>query len=86
MVKVISSLMKLRVLRGISQQQLAERLGVSRKTVGEWERGDRVPSIRRLLPLAEALGVPVDVVITSVVEMMDVTGIPVIGVGEGSHE
>lgn len=29
---------------GLTQQQLAKRLGVSQATVGYWERGEKVPS------------------------------------------
>ncbi len=31
--------------RGLSQQQLADNLFVSRKTVGNWETGNRFPDI-----------------------------------------
>ena len=33
---------------GVSQEQLAEALGVDRKTVGRWERGEAAPSAAQL--------------------------------------
>lgn len=42
---------------GISQLKLAEEMGVSLQTVREWERGVKFPHLRRLLLLAQVLGV-----------------------------
>ncbi|MEV6362027.1 helix-turn-helix domain-containing protein [Nocardia asteroides] len=50
----------IRARRGISQQVLADRVGVSRGAVAKWENGERpVDSRRTLLALAEALRVTV---------------------------
>lgn len=48
---------KLRKERGMTQKELAERLFVSDKAVSKWERGQSLPDITMLNPLAEALGV-----------------------------
>lgn len=54
-------LRKLRFERGeLSQQQLAEMVGVSRQTIVAIERGDYYPSIKLALLLAEKLEVQVD--------------------------
>lgn len=45
---------------GLTQGELAERVGVSRKTVNTVERGHYVPSTVLALRLASALGVPVE--------------------------
>ena len=50
---------RLREARGITQQQLAERLGVSDKAVSRWETGRGYPDISLVEPLASALGVSV---------------------------
>lgn len=42
---------------GITQRELAERIGVSDKTVSKWETGRGLPDISTLALLAEALGV-----------------------------
>jgi transcriptional regulator with XRE-family HTH domain len=54
------ALAKRRRARGLSQEQLAERLAVDRSTVGRWERGDAdpVPWIRPFL--AQALEITLD--------------------------
>ena len=45
---------------GLSQEALAERLGISRQAVSKWETGDAVPEISKLLLLANAFGVSTD--------------------------
>lgn len=45
---------------GFSQEQLAERLGVSRQAVSKWENGDSEPELGKLRLLAEAFGVSTD--------------------------
>ena len=49
-----------RSILGMSQERLAELVGVSRQAVSKWEVGDALPDTDRLLPLARALGVTVD--------------------------
>ena len=46
-----------RKLRGMSQVELGRHIECSREFVGKIERGDKVPSVARLLDLACALGV-----------------------------
>lgn len=45
---------------GLSQEKLAEQVGVSRQAVSKWELGDAVPDTDKLVPLAKALGISVD--------------------------
>lgn len=40
---------------GLSQEELAEKVGVSRTTVTQWERGDYLPKLERMAKLSEAL-------------------------------
>ena len=47
----------LRTAQGLSQQQLADLIYVTRKTVGNWETGNRIPDLTMLSRLAECLGV-----------------------------
>jgi len=49
----------LRLERNLSQQQLAELIYVSRKTVGNWEAGNRLPDITMVSRLADCLGVEI---------------------------
>ena len=53
-------LQNLRRAAGLSQEQLAEQLGVTRQAVSKWETGEGKPDIDNLLPLAKLLGTTVD--------------------------
>lgn len=55
---------QLREKSGMTQTGLAERIGVSNKTVSKWETGKGLPDVSLLQPLAQALGV-------SVIELMN---------------
>ena len=50
---------RLREARGMTQQQLAERVAVSDKTISKWETGRGYPDISLIEPLSAALGVSV---------------------------
>lgn len=51
---------KYRHAKGLTQQELADLLGVSNKTVSRWESDGGYPDVTMLVPLARALGVTVD--------------------------
>ena len=51
---------ELRIAQGISQNDLAKLLNISRKAISRWENGRGLPDISLLLPLSEKLGVTVD--------------------------
>ncbi len=53
-------LRELRVRRDLTQAALAERVGVSRKTINTVENGVFIPSVLLALGLAEALDAPVE--------------------------
>ena len=50
----------LRKRQGLSQEALAERLGVSRQAVSRWETGTARPDAENLARLSQALGVTAD--------------------------
>ena len=50
----------LRKAQGLTQQQVADRLGVSNKTVSSWETGASCPDIAMLPAIAELYGVTCD--------------------------
>lgn len=54
-----SVIRSLRELKGITQQQLAESVGVSSKAVSKWETAKGLPDITLIEPLAKALNVSV---------------------------
>ena len=51
---------ELRKKQGLTQQQLADKLNLSNKTISKWESGNGSPDISNLPVLAEALGISVD--------------------------
>jgi transcriptional regulator with XRE-family HTH domain len=44
-----------RVNKGITQEELADTLKVSKKTISSWESGKTVPKIDKIQPLCAAL-------------------------------
>jgi len=58
-----TTIRQLRESRRLTQAELAEKLGVSSKTVSKWETAKGLPDISLLQPLAQALGI-------SVIELM----------------
>ena len=53
-------LLETRKNRGMSQETLAEKIGVSRQAVSKWETGEAQPDYARLIALADALEVSLD--------------------------
>lgn len=53
-------LKRFRKAKNLTQQELADLLGVSNKSVSRWESGGGYPDVALLAPLARALGVTVD--------------------------
>ncbi len=45
--------------KSMTQKELADKLFVSDKTVSKWERGNSMPNVTLLLPIADVLGVTV---------------------------
>lgn len=50
----------LRKMKGMSQEDLAEQLGVSRQSISKWEGAQTVPDLKRILSMAELFGVSTD--------------------------
>lgn len=53
-------LYELRRRKGLSQEQLAEQMGVTRQSVSKWESGQALPELGKLVVLSELFGVSVD--------------------------
>lgn len=51
-----NNIKKLRTAQGLTQEQLAERLFVTRQTISSWERSASHPSLEQLEAIAAALG------------------------------
>lgn len=53
-----------RISAGLTQAQLAEKIGCLQNDISRWENGRRHPSVDSLAALASALGVPIEQLIT----------------------
>ncbi len=62
-------IIQLRKKCGWSQEELAEKLGVSRQAVSKWEGAQSVPDIDKILSLARAFGVSTDYLLMDEIEM-----------------
>lgn len=51
---------QLRKLAGMTQEQLAEKLNVSRQTISKWEAGASVPDLESVLTISRMFQVPLD--------------------------
>jgi len=54
------NLLMLRSIRGFSQEEIAERIGISRQAYAKWESGATVPDVERCNRLAQVYGTTVD--------------------------
>lgn len=56
-------LYQLRKQKGFSQEELANRLNVSRQTVSKWEVGDSTPDMEKLVAISDLFDVSLDLLI-----------------------
>lgn len=61
-------LLTLRTKAGLSQEDLAEKLNVSRQSVSKWESGSSIPEIDKILKISEIYGVSTDYLLKDEVE------------------
>lgn len=54
------NLISLRKIHGYSQDELAEKIGVTRQTLSKYETGESLPDIERCKRLADIFGVSMD--------------------------
>ena len=59
-IEVANRLLDLRKKSGMSQEELAEKLGISRQSVSKWERAESSPDTDNLIALAQIYGVSLD--------------------------
>ncbi|MBQ6314364.1 MAG: helix-turn-helix domain-containing protein [Mogibacterium sp.] len=58
---------------GWSQEELADKLGVSRQSVSKWESAQAVPDMKKILQLSEIFGVSTDYLMKDEIETADRT-------------
>ena len=60
------SIQSLRKAKGISQEELAERVGVSRQAVSKWESGQSIPDLEKIISLSDFFEVTTDYLLKGV--------------------
>ena len=60
------NLVMLRKLHGYSQEELAEKIGISRQAYAKWETGATIPDVEKCALLAEVYGTTIDGLINTV--------------------
>lgn len=58
--KIGSEILRLRKQKGITQEKLAETLGVSRQAVAKWEAGETFPELENLIQIGDLFAVTLD--------------------------
>ena len=52
-IEIANKLLQLRKEKGLSQEQLAQKLGISRQAISKWERAEASPDTDNLIELAK---------------------------------
>ena len=66
--KLSDKIIGLRKANGMSQEDLAEKTGLSANYIGMVERGEKTPSLETLIRIINALQVSADVILSDVLE------------------
>ena len=53
----------LRKQKGLSQEELADKIGVSRQAVSKWESEQSIPDVEKIITISEFFGVTTDYII-----------------------
>ena len=61
---IADNILATRMSAHLTQEQLAEAVGVSRQTVAKWESGETSPDLEHAAALAEALGTTLDALVS----------------------
>ena len=67
-------IIRLRKKLGWSQEELAEKMNVSRQAVSKWEGAQRVPDLGKVLQLSQLFGVTTDYLLKDEIEIEEFTG------------
>ena len=59
-IEIANKLLRLRKEKGLSQEQLAQKLGISRQAISKWERAEASPDTDNLIELAKHYDISLD--------------------------
>lgn len=68
MITMVNQLKLMRTRMGMTQEEVAEQVGVSRQAVAKWEKGESLPDIESCVHLADLFGVPLDMLVRGLKE------------------
>lgn len=58
--EISEKILQLRKANSLTQEELAEKLNVSRQSVSKWESGQTIPELEKLIALSEVFQVTTD--------------------------
>ena len=64
-------ILELRKQNGWSQEELADKLGVSRQSVSKWEGAQSIPDMERIIALSRLFGVSTDLLVKDEIDVME---------------
>lgn len=73
MVMLVNQLKLYRSRMGLTQEEVAARVGVSRQAVAKWEKGDTLPDLESCVKLADLYEVPLDMLVRGLSEKKEET-------------
>jgi len=80
------NIVNLRNTMGYSQEEVAEKIGISRQAYAKWEKGDTIPDIEKCAELAKLYGTTIDALYQTVELPEEFTGgEPVLPGPKGKH-
>lgn len=60
MAMFVNQLKVMRTRKGFTQEEVAEKVGVSRQAVAKWEKGETMPDVESCIRMADLYGVPLE--------------------------
>lgn len=64
--KLAERIQYLRKMKGISQEELAEKAGVSRQAVSKWESDQSTPDVEKIIIMSDYFGVTTDYILKGI--------------------
>ncbi|EDS72061.1 transcriptional regulator, AbrB family [Anaerofustis stercorihominis DSM 17244] len=68
---IYKNLKDLRKNNGLTQEQLSEKIGVSRQAIGKWEKGESIPDLYSILELSNVYSITIDTLVRYLLDDVD---------------
>lgn len=79
------NIIKLRNVYGYSQEEVAEKINISRQAYAKWEKGETTPDIEKCAELAKLYGTTIDALYNSVELPEGMEGAEILPAPKGKH-